>query len=316
LKEYPYRVQETREKIAAERTKETSTHIQKAVKQGIEDANAKLNELVGRFNAQTTPQGSSTAVNLGNGLSTASCPFPAATSISSISSSNVSTSSLLYASQLTEPASTAGSFNSIQAPTIPFPRPHIAQHPTRTIVLAGHFSLTFTENDVPHAPSISFASDLDALNHMWDDTSIHWNGHSALFIRNHPIAITYWKQVYTSKNGKDWKPGQWRILKGRYFEWRVLVGRYRCGTPEEFWATFTTDGKRWNYKAVLKRLAEDRHSQNQRDAEAARMEFGTRFDKVFSYNRNGVQHVKSKDSDIAKQYRALKGEMVIEEEDG
>jgi len=46
------------------------------------------------------------------------------------------------------------------------------------------------------------------------------------------------------------------------------------------------------------------------------MEFGTRFDKVFSYNRNGVQHVKSKDSDIAKQYRALKGEMVIEEEDG
>jgi len=56
---------------------------------------------------------------------------------------------------------------------------------------------------------------------MWDDTSVHWNGHSALFIQNHAIAITHWKQVYTSKNGKGWKPGQWKILKGQYFEWRV-----------------------------------------------------------------------------------------------
>jgi hypothetical protein len=77
------------------------------------------------------------------------------------------------------------------------------------------------ETDVPRAPPISFADDLATLNSMWDDTSLYWKGHSALIVKNFPIAIMYWKQVYTSKSGKNWKPGQWKILKGRYFEWRV-----------------------------------------------------------------------------------------------
>ena len=143
------------------------------------------------------------------------------------------------------------------------------------------------ETDIPHAPSISFADDLDALNSMWDDTSSYWKGHSALVVNNFPITITYWKQVYTSRN---WKPGQWKILKGRYFffEWRVstmtslwlnalisfylskvLVEWYRRGTPAEFWSTFTTAGNRWNYKAILKHLADERALQNKLDAEAA-----------------------------------------------
>jgi hypothetical protein len=58
---------------------------------------------------------------------------------------------------------------------------------------------------------------------MWDDTSSYWKGHSVLIVNNFPIAITYWKQIYTSKNGKNWKSGQWKILKGRYFEWRVSL---------------------------------------------------------------------------------------------
>jgi len=87
----------------------------------------------------------------------------------------------------------------------------------------------------------------------------------------------------------------------------VLVERYRRGTPEEFWATFTTDGKHWNYKVILKHLAEERHLQNQHNAQAAWREFGSDFNRVFLYSRNGAQCVKSKDSDIAKQYRALKG---------
>ena len=191
------------------------------------------------------------------------------------------------------------------------------------------------ETDIPHAPSISFADDLDALNSMWDDTSSYWKGHSALVVNNFPIAITYWKQVYTSRNGKNWKPGQWKILKGRYFEWwvstmhslwlnalitfylsKVLVERYRRGTPAEFWSTFTTAGNRWNYKAILKHLADERALQNKLDAEAARREYGSDFNRVFAYNRNGVQCVKSKDSDIAKQYQALrKRETHIEEDD-
>src|SRR6267143_206823 len=74
--------------------------------------------------------------------------------------------------------------------------------PTRTITLAGQFKLSFTENDVPRVPSKSFANDFDSLNAMWDDTSIHWKGDSALIVKTFPIAITYWKQMYTSKNGK------------------------------------------------------------------------------------------------------------------
>lgn len=158
-------------------------------------------------------QGTST-IGLGNFASTPSCPFPSAPAIST---SSIPANSLPYAPQSDElvPMTTLFSVH-------PTPSPQgVSHHPTRTITLAGHFKLTFTESDVPHAPSVSFANDLDKLNHMWDDISTHWNGHSVLVIRNHPIAIVHWKQVYTSKNGKDWKPGQWKILKGRYFEWRV-----------------------------------------------------------------------------------------------
>jgi hypothetical protein len=97
----------------------------------------------------------------------------------------------------------------------------------------------------------------------------------------------------------------------------VLVERYRRGTPTEFWSTFSTDGNRWNYKAILKHLAEERALQNKLDAEAARREYGDDFSRIFTYNRNGVQCTKSKDSDIAKQYRALRerGTSIDEDED-
>src|ERR1700679_560503 len=87
---------------------------------------------------------------------------------------------------------------------------------------------------------------------------------------------------------------------------KVLVERYRRGNPEEFWSTFSTDGNRWNYKAILKHLADERALQNKLDAEAARREYGSNFNRVFAYNRNGVQCIKTKDSDIAKQYWALR----------
>ena len=93
--------------------------------------------------------------------------------------------------------------------------------PTCTITLAGQFKLSFIETDLPHAPSISFADNLATLNSMWDDTSSYWKGHSALIIKNFPVVIMYWKQVYTSKIGRNWKSGQWKILKGQYFKWWV-----------------------------------------------------------------------------------------------
>ena len=97
----------------------------------------------------------------------------------------------------------------------------------------------------------------------------------------------------------------------------MLVERYRRGTPAEFWSTFSTNGTRWNYKAILKHLAEERAFQNKLDTEAARREYGREFGRVFTYIRNGVRCIKSKDSDIAKQYRALRqGETsIVEDED-
>ena len=199
------------------------------MKQGLEDANSKLNTLVDRLNIPAVYQGAS-----GHGMSpSASSPvvpahfqdgsLHAASHFVPTSDSTASASCLSNTSQLNEPPWTTSSFSSVLSPPfvsppLPLPAEH---HPTRTITLAGQFKLSFMETDVPHAPSISFADDLDALNSMWDDTSSYWQGHSALVVNNFPIAITYWKQVYTSKNGKNWKPGQWKILKGRYFEWRV-----------------------------------------------------------------------------------------------
>lgn len=81
--------------------------------------------------------------------------------------------------------------------------------------------LTFTEDDVPAPPAISFADDLPALNRMWDDTSVFWDNHSCLVIKGFPIALTHWKDIYTSKPGRSWKPNQWKGMKGKWFEWKV-----------------------------------------------------------------------------------------------
>jgi hypothetical protein len=81
--------------------------------------------------------------------------------------------------------------------------------------------LVFTEDDVPAPPALSFADDLPALNRMWDDTSTFWDHHSSLVIKGYPIALVYWKEVYTSKIGKSWKPHQWKGTKGKWFEWKV-----------------------------------------------------------------------------------------------
>ena len=198
------------------------------MKQGLEDANSKLNTLVDRLNLPTTFKGS---ISASDHEMCSSAPIPVALApfgslhvapCVSTSDSTTDTSYLSHASQSNEPAwMTTSSFSSIPHPPFVSPPSLAEHHPTRTITLAGQFKLSFTETVVPHAPSISFADNLGALNSMWDDTSSYWQGHSALVVNNFPIAITYWKQVYTSKNGKNWKPGQWKILKGRYFEWRV-----------------------------------------------------------------------------------------------
>jgi hypothetical protein len=60
---------------------------------------------------------------------------------------------------------------------------------------------------------------------------------------------------------------------------------------------------------ILRRLAEERKATNERLLQQAKDEFGTAFDTLtlFSYMKNGQRHVKTKASDVAKQYVLLKG---------
>jgi len=61
------------------------------------------------------------------------------------------------------------------------------------------------------------------------------------------------------------------------------------------------------YKVILRRLAAERKATNERLHQQARDEFGAAFDTTFSYMKSGQRHVKTKASDVAKQYLLLKG---------
>ena len=120
---------------------------------------------------------------------------------------------------LSTPAITAPALVPVLLPQAPL------QAPTRTITLSGGVRIVFTENDVPRPPSVSFARDIKndfpTLNGMWDDHTDHWAGASFLNIQGHPIPLVYWKAVYSAKQGSGWKPGEWKVIKGNYFDWKV-----------------------------------------------------------------------------------------------
>ena len=61
------------------------------------------------------------------------------------------------------------------------------------------------------------------------------------------------------------------------------------------------------YKVILHRLAAERQATNERLLQQARSEFGPAFNTIFSYMKDGQRHVKTKASDVAKQYLSLKG---------
>jgi hypothetical protein len=114
--------------------------------------------------------------------------------------------------------------------TLPAPVPALLPRtplPTRSITLVGGVHIVFTENDVPRPPSVSFARDIKkdfpTLNGMWDDHTEHWVGVSFLNIQGHPIPLVYWKAVYSAKQGNGWKPGEWKLIKGNYFDWKVSI---------------------------------------------------------------------------------------------
>ena len=145
-----------------------------------------------------------------------------------------------------------------------------------------------------------------------------------LTIHGCPIALIYWKDVYTAKSGISWKPGQWKGIKGKWFDWKVsdlvsssetyaygnvqiLVQHWRKGSPEEFWSQFSENGKRLGYKTILACLAAERMAEAEHLSQLAKEEYGDQFSIVFSYIKSGRQIVKVKAADIVKQYRTIKG---------
>lgn len=164
---------------------------------------------------------------------------------------------------------------------------------------------------------------------MWDDRYGDWDGHSALVIKGYHIPVVYWREVYgrlkSETSGKTWRVGDWRRIKGSWCEWKVgfyfllslkivsntyslqmIVSRWHQSGEINFWKDFSDGrGHHLNYKAIVKRLTQIRITEDQRLADEARNHYGANFSKVFWYKKGGAFHVKTKNSDIAKQYRQL-----------
>ena len=107
------------------------------------------------------------------------------------------------------------------AESLPLPVQAPPLQSTRSITLKHTgITVTFTEADVVDPPALRFAVDIPHLNQMWDDDPIHWRGDSPLIIKGVPIPLVYWKQVYYSK-GRPWRQGNWKGIKGQWFNWKV-----------------------------------------------------------------------------------------------
>lgn len=86
--------------------------------------------------------------------------------------------------------------------------------------------------------------------------------------------------------------------------------------PQDFWAEFSKAGKLLGYKSILARLTVERKKHDAWLYQKAKDEFGTSFDNTFSYMKNGQHHMKTKASDMAKQYMKLRGKMGIDCDEG
>lgn len=142
-----------------------------------------------------------------------------------------------------------------------------------------------------------------------------------LKIFGHPIALSYWLEVYTR-----WKAGDWDTLKSQYVNWKVcsstclcsvlqvsppsciyvmqaVVKRYCKGTKEDFWAEFRdSKGTCLSFTAIAARLTAERVAENGRVAKWARIEYGDSFDSVFLYRKGSGRIVMKDPTSIANKY--------------
>ncbi|KAF8802225.1 hypothetical protein BYT27DRAFT_7261332 [Phlegmacium glaucopus] len=155
-----------------------------------------------------------------------------------------------------------------------------------TIILGdGTRHVEFTADNVGPPPAISFANDLPQLNRMWDDTSEYWDGHSVLVIKGVPHR-------------------HWKRAKGSWCEWKSIVKQWRQSSEEEFWKEFSdASGHKFSYTSIVDRLSQLQKEEDRKWADCARAHYGEEFKNVFFYKKSGVLFVKTKDCEIAKQFR-------------
>ncbi|PPQ82792.1 hypothetical protein CVT24_009895 [Panaeolus cyanescens] len=183
---------------------------------------------------------------------------------------------------------------------------------TRTIQLGNGRTISVVKDDIPNPPALTFSNEeISLLNGMWDYTSPHWQDTSPLIVKNMRIPIKYWRDLYNSRtklpSGKQWKEGQWKGVKSCYGKWRIIVARWRRLSQEEFWQDFTLpDGSRMVMSTMTAQLATIRAREDAKHAEEARHEYGNDFSATFGYFKHGKYFIKTRNSDIAKQYRKIK----------
>ena len=160
-----------------------------------------------------------------------------------------------------------------------------------TIILGNGTELKLPLTEIPDPPVVSFVDNIPWLNHMWDNTLIHWQEDSQLHIQGQAIALSHWPVLYKYLGAPTWKG-----IKGKFFEWKVssdlmaltrcfplmhvvlaqvLVRHFQHGLPKEFWSEFTTPaGKLLSYMAIVQRLQEQHEAADLVLVEKAQQEYG------------------------------------------
>ena len=101
-------------------------------------------------------------------------------------------------------------------------------------------------------------------------------------------------------------------LIGSYSRWSLSIGG-KALRPIFERILPTTMGTRWHMWPSWKNSPQTSWNLMLRLPKQAKEEFSTRFDEVFIYQKNSMNHVKTKAADITKQYQIIKGHMDVDE---
>ncbi|KAJ3902404.1 hypothetical protein F5879DRAFT_991070 [Lentinula edodes] len=153
--------------------------------------------------------------------------------------------------------------------------------------------IRYKERDLREPPSITFATNISRLDRVWDDEQPSWDpedcGTNLLSINGAPIALRYWRDVFSGK-----KNSVWASLKKLWSEWKYVAECYRASSPDEFWKEFSfNDGRRFHWKAISDQLRVLRSKHEQQLVDQAKAEYGIDFARVFVNNRGKVLTDKS-----------------------